>query len=84
MHQFISDTAAYGDLVSGPRVIDAHVRQNMKDVLSDIQNGTFADNWIKETEAGQGEYRRMMDADLEHPIEKVGAQLRSQMDWLEN
>lgn len=84
MHEFISDTAAYGDLVSGPRVIDAHVRQNMKNILSEIQDGTFANNWIKETEAGQGEFRRMMDADLEHPIEKVGAQLRSQMDWLEN
>ena len=84
MHQFISDTAAYGDLVSGPRVIDAHARANMKDILTDIQDGTFANNWIKETENGQKEYRRMMNEDLEHPIEKVGAQLRSQMDWLEN
>lgn len=84
MHQFISDTAAYGDLVSGPRVIDAHVRQNMKDVLGDIQDGTFANNWIKETESGQKEYRRMMNEDLENPIEKVGAALRAQMDWLEN
>jgi len=84
MHQFISDTAAYGDLVSGPRVIDAHVRQKMKDVLSDIQDGTFANNWIKETEGGQKEYRRMMNEDLENPIEKVGAELRSKMDWLEN
>ncbi len=84
MHQFISDTAAYGDLVSGPRIIDAHVRQNMKDVLSDIQDGTFANNWIKETESGQKEFRRMMNEDLDNPIEKVGAQLRSKMDWLEN
>lgn len=84
MHQFISDTAAYGDLVSGPRVIDAHVRQNMKDVLGDIQDGTFANNWIRETESGQKEYRRMMDEDLRNPIEKVGAALRAQMDWLEN
>lgn len=84
MYQFISDTAAYGDLVSGPRIIDAHVRQNMKDVLSDIQDGTFANNWIKETENGQKEYRRMLNEDLEHPIEKVGAALRSQMDWLDN
>ncbi|NOX70076.1 MAG: ketol-acid reductoisomerase [Gammaproteobacteria bacterium] len=84
MHQFISDTAAYGDLVSGPRVIDAHVRQNMKDVLGDIQDGTFANNWIRETESGQKEYRRMMDEDLQNPIEKVGAALRAQMDWLEN
>lgn len=84
MHQFISDTAAYGDLVSGPRIIDAHVRQKMKDVLSDIQDGTFANNWIKETESGQKEFRRMMNEDLQNPIEKVGAELRSKMDWLEN
>ena len=84
MHQFISDTAAYGDLVSGPRVIDAHVRQSMKDVLTEIQDGTFANNWIKETQSGQHEFRRMMNEDLEHPIEVVGAELRSQMDWLEN
>jgi len=84
MHQFISDTAAYGDLVSGPRIIDAHVRQSMKDVLAEIQDGTFAKNWIAETDSGQQEFRRMMQADLEHPIEKVGAELRAQMDWLEN
>jgi ketol-acid reductoisomerase len=84
MHQFISDTAAYGDLVSGPRIIDGHVRENMKKVLAEIQDGTFANNWIKETEGGQQEFRRMMNEDLEHPIEKVGAELRSQMDWLEN
>ncbi len=84
MHQFISDTAAYGDLVSGPRIIDDHVRQNMKQILAEIQDGTFANNWIVETEGGQQEFRRMMNADLEHPIEKVGAELRSQMDWLEN
>jgi ketol-acid reductoisomerase len=84
MHQFISDTAAYGDLVSGPRVIDAHVRQSMKNILTEIQDGTFANNWIKETQSGQQEYRRLMNEDLEHPIEVVGAELRSQMDWLEN
>ena len=84
MHQFISDTAAYGDLVSGPRVIDGHVRQKMKDILADIQDGSFANNWIAETEGGQKEFRRMMNADLEHPIEKIGASLRAQMDWLEN
>ncbi|MEM8815697.1 MAG: ketol-acid reductoisomerase [Pseudomonadota bacterium] len=82
MHKFISDTAAYGDMVSGPRVVDENSRSKMKDVLTDIQNGTFARNWIAENEAGMPEFRRMMDADLEHPIEKVGADLRSRMDWL--
>ena len=82
MHKFISDTAAYGDMVSGPRVVDDNSRAKMKDVLTDIQNGTFARNWIAENEAGMPEFKRMMQADLEHPIEKVGADLRSRMDWL--
>jgi ketol-acid reductoisomerase len=84
MHKFISDTAAYGDMVSGPRVVDANSRQKMKDVLTDIQDGTFARNWIAENEAGMPEFKRMMNADLEHPIEKVGADLRSRMDWLQD
>ncbi|HSN51448.1 MAG TPA: ketol-acid reductoisomerase [Woeseiaceae bacterium] len=83
MHKFISDTAAYGDMVSGPRVVDANSRKQMKAVLRDIQDGTFARNWIAENEAGMPEFKRMMKADLEHPIEKVGAQLRGRMDWLE-
>ena len=83
MHKFISDTAAYGDMVSGPRVVDQNSRAQMKAVLQDIQDGTFARNWIAENEAGMPEFRRMMKADLEHPIEKVGAELRSRMDWLE-
>ena len=83
MHEFISDTAAYGDLVSGPRVIDEHARKKMKDILDDIQTGKFAENWIKENDAGQPEFKRMMNNDLEHPIEKVGTDLRSRMDWLE-
>jgi ketol-acid reductoisomerase len=83
MYKFISDTAAYGDMVSGPRVVDQNSRKQMKAVLQDIQDGTFARNWIAENEAGMSEFRRMMKADLEHPIEKVGAELRSRMDWLE-
>ena len=83
MHKFISDTAAYGDMVSGPRVVDENSRRQMKAVLQDIQDGTFARNWIAENEAGMPEFKRMMKADLEHPIEKVGAGLRSRMDWLE-
>ena len=84
MHEFISETAAYGDLVSGPRVVDAHVRQQMQGILDDIQDGTFARNWIDENKAGQPEYKRLMDEDLNHPIEKVGKDLRSRMDWLES
>lgn len=83
MHKFISDTAAWGDMISGPRVVDDSSRAAMKAVLTDIQDGTFAKNWIAENEAGMPEFKRMMNADLEHPIEKVGADLRSRMDWLE-
>jgi ketol-acid reductoisomerase len=84
MHQFISDTAAYGDLTRGPRIVDDHVRAKMKDVLKEVQDGTFARQWIEENRNGQKEYRRMMNADLTHQIEKVGADLRGRMDWLES
>ena len=83
MHKFISDTAAWGDMISGPRVVDQSSRDAMKAVLTDIQDGTFARNWIAENEAGMPEFRKRMNADLEHPIEKVGADLRGRMDWLE-
>jgi ketol-acid reductoisomerase len=83
MYKYISDTAAYGDMVSGPRVVDENSRKQMKAVLEDIQDGTFARNWIAENEAGMPEFKRMLKADLEHPIEKVGAELRGRMDWLE-
>lgn len=84
MYKFISDTAAYGDLVSGPRIVDQHARDAMQAVLDDIRDGKFARNWIAENEQGMPNFKRMMQADLEHPIEKVGAELRSHMDWLES
>jgi ketol-acid reductoisomerase len=84
MHEFISETAAYGDLTRGPRVIDNHVREKMQQVLTEIQDGTFAREWIAENESGQRQYTSMMNDDLEHQIEKVGADLRGRMDWLEN
>ncbi len=82
MHKFISDTAAWGDMISGPRVVDESSRAAMRAVLGDIQDGTFARNWIAENENGMPEFKRMMQADLEHPIEKVGKDLRGRMDWL--
>lgn len=82
MHKFISDTAAWGDMISGPRVVDDSSRAAMKAVLTDIQDGTFARNWIAENENGMPEFKRMMQADLEHPIEEVGKNLRGRMDWL--
>ena len=83
MYKFISDTAAWGDMVSGPRVVDENSRAAMKQILTEIQDGTFARNWIAESEAGMPEFKRMMNSDLQHPIEKVGADLRGRMDWLE-
>jgi ketol-acid reductoisomerase len=83
MHEFISDTAAWGDMISGPRVVDENSRKAMKAILDDIRNGTFARNWIAESERGMPEFRRRMEADLQHPIESVGKSLRSRMDWLE-
>jgi ketol-acid reductoisomerase len=82
MHQFISVTAKWGDLISGPRVIDAHVRENMQGVLTDILDGVFANRWIKENKDGQPEYKRLMAEDMAHPIEKIGADLRGRMSWL--
>ena len=82
MHKFISDTAAWGDLVSGPRVVNDTSRAAMKDVLTDIQDGTFAREWIAENENGMPQFKAKMQADLDHPIEEVGRKLRGRMDWL--
>ncbi len=83
MRYSVSDTAEYGDYTRGPRVIDDMVKDEMAQILAEIQDGTFARNWIAEYEAGMPEFNRKMSADLEHPIEKVGAGLRNRMDWLE-
>ena len=84
MLEFISETAQYGDFVSGPRVIDASVKARMKDVLTDIQNGTFTRNWQAEYDAGLPNYRKFQQADKDHPIEKVGKELRAKMVWLQS
>jgi ketol-acid reductoisomerase len=82
MHEFVSETAKYGDLVSGPRIINAETKQRMKEVLTDIQSGAFAKNWIAENEAGKPEYKKLLQKDLAHPIEEVGRKLRARMAWL--
>jgi len=78
----VSDTAEYGDYVSGPRIIDDHVRQTMRQVLAEIQDGTFARRWIAESDGGRQEFERLRAQDRDHQIEKVGAELRSQMAFL--
>ncbi|MCW0401954.1 Ketol-acid reductoisomerase (NADP(+)) [Xanthomonas sacchari] len=82
MLEFVSETAQYGDYVSGPRVIDAATKERMRDVLTDIQNGTFTKNWVAEYDAGLPNYKKFKQADLDHPIETVGKQLRAKMVWL--
>jgi ketol-acid reductoisomerase len=78
----VSDTAEYGDYVSGPRIIDDRVRETMRAVLKDIQDGSFADRWIAENDNGRPEFERLRAADRDHQIEQVGARLRAQMPFL--
>ena len=83
MHQFVSETAKYGDLTRGPRIIDEHVRASMRQVLKEVQDGTFAKQWIEENKAGQPNYKRLLQEDLDQGIEKVGKTLRGRMSWLQ-
>jgi ketol-acid reductoisomerase len=83
MRYSVSDTAEYGDYVSGPRVIDTHVRENMRKVLHEIQDGSFAEKWLDENSNGREGFLTMRRNDADHQIEKVGRELRSMMTWLE-
>jgi len=83
MHQFISETAKYGDLTRGPRIVNAATKREMKKVLKEIQEGTFARQWISENKRGRKKYQQLMNKDLKHKIEKVGVKLRDRMPWLQ-
>ncbi len=78
----VSDTAEYGDYVSGPRVIDPSVKENMKAVLADVQNGTFAERFIKDQRSGAVEFKELRAKGEKHPIEAVGRELRKMMSWV--
>jgi ketol-acid reductoisomerase len=80
----VSDTAEYGDYVSGPRVIDDHVKEAMKAVLTDVQNGAFAQRFIDDQDAGGPEFKKFREAGEQHPIEKVGRDLRGMMAWVKS
>jgi ketol-acid reductoisomerase len=82
MRYTISNTAQYGDLTRGPRVIDEHVRAEMKRILGEIQSGRFAREWLLETRAGKPVFQALTRHGQEHPLEAVGAKLRSLMPWL--
>jgi ketol-acid reductoisomerase len=83
MRYSISNTAEYGDLTRGKRVIGDDTRAAMKQVLADIQSGDFAREWIAENRAGQENFKRMRDEQSRHQVEVVGKELRSQMDWID-
>lgn len=83
MRYSVSDTAEYGDYTAGPRVIDERTRATMRALLSDIQDGTFATRWILENQAGRPSFNAMRRNARNHQIERVGAELRSMMTWLQ-
>ena len=82
MRYSISDTAEFGDLTRGSRVITPQTKETMKEILSEIQSGQFADEWIAESESGRENYHRMQDEGKQHPIEVVGSELRAMMPWI--
>jgi len=84
MHEFVSETAIYGDLSRGPRIINSETKERMKTILEEVQNKTFAQEWIEENKSGKENYNRMMDDDQNQKIEKVGKELRQRMSWLKN
>jgi ketol-acid reductoisomerase len=82
MRYSISDTAEYGDYVTGRRIITEETRKEMKKILSEIQNGQFASNWISENQAGKPKFYAMKENELRHPIIETGKKLRSMMSWI--
>ncbi len=82
MRYSISDTAEYGDLTRGPRIVTDATKAEMKKVLSEIQSGQFAEEWVNESESGRENYHRMQDEGKTHPIEVVGSHLRGMMPWI--
>ncbi len=82
MHKSISNTAEYGEYVSGPRIVDARTRAEMQKILQDIQDGTFASHWILENQAGLPSFQAMRHTSNHHQIEQIGREVRSMMPWL--
>ncbi len=83
MRYSVSDTAEYGDYTRGPRVVSDGTKAEMKKILGEIQNGTFAREWILENQANRAGFLAMRNRDAEHPIEEVGARLRAMMAWIQ-
>ena len=83
MRAAVSDTAKYGDVTRGPRIINEETRFEMQDILEEIQTGQFAREWILECQANRPVFNALLRQGREHLIEKVGGELRSMMKWLE-
>jgi ketol-acid reductoisomerase len=83
MRHSISDTAEYGDYTRGPRLITEETRAEMRRILTGVQDGSFAREWLQENRAGRPNFERLRQADRDHPIEQVGAKLRAMMPWAE-
>jgi ketol-acid reductoisomerase len=82
MRYSVSDTAEYGDLTRGKRIITQETREEMKRILKEVQTGSFAKEWILENQAGRPMFNALRKKEAEHPIEAVGKKLRSMMGWL--
>jgi len=82
MHEFISETAKYGDLTRGPRVVTDRTKKEMRKILKEVQTGKFAKQWIEENASGRKSYDKLLKQDTSRQIEKVGAELRARMPWL--
>ena len=83
MRERISETAKWGDITVGPRIIDASVKARMKTVLKEIESGQFARRWLRESATGKKRYQQLLDRAAQRKIERVGARLRERMPWLE-
>ncbi len=83
MRYSVSDTAEYGDVSRGPRIITDTVRDSMRQILREIQDGTFADEWVAEDKAGRPNFAKLIEAGEQHPIEEVGRKLRGLMSWVD-
>jgi ketol-acid reductoisomerase len=82
MRYSVSDTAEWGDYITGPKIVTKSTRAKMKEILKDIQTGKFAKDWINENKKGRPKFNKARKADVDHPIEQVGVQLRRMMPWL--
>jgi len=82
MRYSVSDTAEYGDLTRGPRIVNADTKAEMKAILDEIQTGKFADEWVAESKTGRANFHKLEEAGHDHPVEKVGKELRQMMPWI--